>query len=241
MARKAPIGPKRALSGQFPLFPRGGGVRRNWSRSAPKRPICPEKARFRREDFPPIFSENLGLKPPLVSPPLDFPNSRVFFSFLPFLLATPLPPPFLGTFLPFSPPRKVLCSVEEGAQQQSLERGSFRMDLSRKFGKEIPSRDLRKKRSVLDCPHQASPRTKLWIDTVCQRPVTHLMSERRNMGVLIKGGFQKLYHVVLMVPTVPEGHVHRVTKPENPRRIPQTLAEPRRASQNPRRDPRRGL
>ena len=37
-------------------------------------PICPEKARFSRKDFPPIFSENLGLKPPFVSPRLDFPN-----------------------------------------------------------------------------------------------------------------------------------------------------------------------
>ena len=37
-------------------------------------PICPEKARFSRKDFPPILSENLGLKPPFVSPPLDFPN-----------------------------------------------------------------------------------------------------------------------------------------------------------------------
>ena len=40
-----------------------------------KVPICPEKARFRRKDFPPIFSENLGLKPPFVSPPLDFPKN----------------------------------------------------------------------------------------------------------------------------------------------------------------------
>ena len=39
-------------------------------------PICPEKARFSRKDFPPIFSENLGLKPPFVSPPLDFPKIR---------------------------------------------------------------------------------------------------------------------------------------------------------------------
>ena len=38
LARKGPIGPKRALSGQFLLFPRGCGVQRNWSRSAPKRP-----------------------------------------------------------------------------------------------------------------------------------------------------------------------------------------------------------
>ena len=28
-----------------------------------KAPICPEKARFSRKDFPPIFSENLGLNP----------------------------------------------------------------------------------------------------------------------------------------------------------------------------------
>ena len=42
---------------------------------AEKVPICPEKARLRRKDFPPIFSENLGLKPPFVSPPLDFPKN----------------------------------------------------------------------------------------------------------------------------------------------------------------------
>ena len=40
LARKAPIGPKRSLSGQFLLLPRGCGVR--------------------RKDFPLIFSENLG-------------------------------------------------------------------------------------------------------------------------------------------------------------------------------------
>ena len=42
-------------------------------------------------------------------------------------------------------------------------------------------------------------------------------------------------------PTVPEGHKHRVTTPENPRKIPRTPAEPRRdpaeTPQNPRRDP----
>ena len=55
-----PIGPEKALIGPE------------------KVPICPEKARFRRKDFPPIFSENLGLKPPFVSPPLDFPNLSHF-------------------------------------------------------------------------------------------------------------------------------------------------------------------
>ena len=38
----------------------------------------------------------------------------------------------------------MLCSVEEGAQHRAR-KGSFRMDLSTKFGKEIPSRNLRKK------------------------------------------------------------------------------------------------
>ena len=51
-----PIGPEKA-----PIGPE-------------KDPISPEKARFPRKDFPPIFSENLGLKPPFVSPPLDFPR-----------------------------------------------------------------------------------------------------------------------------------------------------------------------
>ena len=79
LARKAPIGPKRALSGQFLLFPRGCGCGGIGPEKAPigpeKAPICPEKARFPRKDFPLIFSENLGLKPPFVSPRLDFPNS----------------------------------------------------------------------------------------------------------------------------------------------------------------------
>ena len=35
-------------------------------------PIWPEKARFSRKDFPPIFSENLGLKPPVCEPPFGF-------------------------------------------------------------------------------------------------------------------------------------------------------------------------
>ena len=51
-----PIGPEKA-----PISPE-------------KAPICPEKARFSRRDFPSIFSENLGLKPPFVSPRLNLPN-----------------------------------------------------------------------------------------------------------------------------------------------------------------------
>ena len=39
--------------------------------------ISPEKARFSRKDFCPIFSENLRLKPPFVSPPLRFSQQRL--------------------------------------------------------------------------------------------------------------------------------------------------------------------
>ena len=41
-----------------------------------------------------------------------------FFPFCP-LCWPPLFPPFSGTFSPCSPPRKVLCSVEQGAQHRS--------------------------------------------------------------------------------------------------------------------------
>ena len=65
LARKGPIGPKRALSGQFLLFPRGCGVQRNWSRSAPKRPRPALKWRQfapKRPDFPGKISPRFSLK-----------------------------------------------------------------------------------------------------------------------------------------------------------------------------------
>ena len=65
LARKGPIGPKRALSGQFLLFPRGCGVQRNWSRSAPKRPRPALKWRQfapKRPDFPGRISPRFSLK-----------------------------------------------------------------------------------------------------------------------------------------------------------------------------------
>ena len=87
-----------------------------------------------------------------------------FFPFCP-LCWLPLFLPFSGRLLALVFPRKVLCSVECRAQHtawrgpclpsesalfcgvqgtaHSLERGSFRMDLSTKFGKEVPSRNLR--------------------------------------------------------------------------------------------------
>ena len=68
-----------------------------------------------------------------------------FFPFCPFCWP-PLFLPFLSTFSPFLSSRKVLYSVEQKTAQ-SLERGSFRMDASKKFGKEIPSRNCAKKGS----------------------------------------------------------------------------------------------
>ena len=124
-----------------------GGIGPDRPRKGPgpeKAPICPEKARFSRKDLPPIFSENLGLKPPFVSPRLDFPNSRVLFSFLPRLLASP----YLGTFSPSSPPRKVLSSVGQRPQCRAW-RGAILGWISPQLGKEIPSRKLREKRSVV--------------------------------------------------------------------------------------------
>ena len=71
--------------------------------------------------------------------------SRVLVSFLPW------PPLFLPfsrhLFALFSPSICALFCRARGTTQ-SLERGSSGMDLSRKFGKEIPSRNLCEKRSV---------------------------------------------------------------------------------------------
>ena len=65
-------GPKRAVSGQFLLFPVAvWGAEELVPMIGPeKAPIGPEKARFASKDFPLPFSENLGLKPPFVGPRL---------------------------------------------------------------------------------------------------------------------------------------------------------------------------
>ena len=75
LARKAPIGPKRALSGQFLILPvdvRCGGIGPD---HPPKKALIngPQSAPKRPPDF---LSENLGLKSPFVSPHLDFPNLK---------------------------------------------------------------------------------------------------------------------------------------------------------------------
>ena len=79
--------------------------------------------------------------------------SRVLFFVLPLLPATPFSAPSLRTFSPFSPPRKVLCSIERRALHRSWRCGNFRMDLSTKFGKAIPSRNLHgnNSKSVINC------------------------------------------------------------------------------------------
>ena len=70
-----------------------------------------------------------------------------FFPFCPFCC----PPLFLAfsrhIFAIFSPSKSALFCRAKGTVQ-SLERGSSGMDLSTEFGKEIPSRNLREKRSV---------------------------------------------------------------------------------------------
>ena len=89
-------------------------------------------------------------KPPLLKTP--FLRSLTcfhafFFPFCP-LCWPPLFIPFSGhLFALFSPSKSALFCRAKGTAQIS-ERGNFRMDLSTKFGKEIPSRNLREKRSV---------------------------------------------------------------------------------------------
>ena len=80
------------------------------------------------------------------------------FPFLPSLVATPLPPlfsapsrPFLPLVALFSPSKRALICRAKGTAQ-SLEKGSFRVDVSSKFGKEIPEIYVKKVR-VLSASH----------------------------------------------------------------------------------------
>ena len=90
--------------------------------------------------------------------------SRVLFSFLPPLLTTPFPPLFSALYTPFSPSKSALFCRERGTAQ-SLERGSFRMDLSTKFGKETPSRNLHEERA----DWLSSRPMLLWTCKTCER------------------------------------------------------------------------
>ena len=69
-----------------------------------------------------------------------------FFPFCP-LCWPPLFLPFYRHLLALFFPLKSALFCRERGTAQSLESGSFRMDLSTRFGKEIPSRNLREKRS----------------------------------------------------------------------------------------------
>ena len=60
-------------------------------------------------------------------------------------MATPLPPLLLALFALFSTSKSALFRRAKGIAH-GLWRGSFRMDLSAKFGKEIPSRTLRQQK-----------------------------------------------------------------------------------------------
>ena len=69
-----------------------------------------------------------------------------FFPFCP-LCWPPLFLPFIGTFSPFSSPRKVLCSVEQRAQHTAW-RGAVSGQIApRSSGRKYFSRNLREKRS----------------------------------------------------------------------------------------------
>ena len=72
------------------------------------------------------------------------PSSRVLFSFSPFSWSPLFLPFSRHLFLPFLPSKNALFCRARGTAQ-SLERGSFRVDLSTNFGKEIPSRNPREK------------------------------------------------------------------------------------------------
>ena len=75
--------------------------------------------------------------------------TRPFFFLTPFA-GHPSSSPLLCAFSPLSPPREMLCSVEQRAQYRAW-RGSFRVDLFfTRFGKEIPFRNLREKGSVFE-------------------------------------------------------------------------------------------
>ena len=77
--------------------------------------------------------------------------TRPFFLSAPFA-RHPSSSPFLGTFFAlFSPQKRALFCRARGTAQ-SLQRGSLRINLCTNFGKEIPSRNLREKRSVSKPP-----------------------------------------------------------------------------------------
>ena len=89
--------------------------------------------------------------------------------------------PFLGTFRPSFLSKNGLCfsKLDQGAQHRVWRGGSFRMDLSTKFGRRIPSRNLREKRSAsADSLSEPAPPFQVAISWDCQ-PHT----DQKSLGV----------------------------------------------------------
>ena len=104
--------------------------------------------RYKFEVYCQYLSDKLyGLGVPEQCPISDL-FSRVLFSFLSPLLAAPLPLLFSAPFRPCLPSKSAPFCRAKGTAQ-SLERGRFRMNLSTKFWKEMPSRNLHKKGQFL--------------------------------------------------------------------------------------------
>ena len=95
--------------------------------------------------------------------------SRVLFSFLPPFAGHPSSSPFLGTFSPFFPPRKVLCSVEQRAHHRAW-RGAvsgwispqssgkkFLPEICVKKGQILPVGTLRKTMNLKNCSEPQDP------------------------------------------------------------------------------------
>ena len=76
-------GPFRGTFSSSPVAVGCGGIGPDRPRKGPDRPRKgpnqPRKGPISQKGFPPDFSENLGLKPPFVSPPLDFPNCSPYY------------------------------------------------------------------------------------------------------------------------------------------------------------------
>ena len=96
---------------------------------------------------PPTCYEQRAKFVPMRSPELHLTCFHAsFFPFCP-LCWPPLFLPFSRHILALFSPSKTALFCRAKGTAQSLERGRSGMDLSTKFGKEIPSRNLRKKRS----------------------------------------------------------------------------------------------
>ena len=88
--------------------------------------------------------------------------------------------PFSAPFRPFIRFNQCALFCRARGTAQSLERGSFRMDLSTKFGKESPSRNLREKRW---CYRPKTILSELY-PAILDRIITGKYSKRINLIVI---------------------------------------------------------